>query len=162
MKRKIKLFCSSNVASVFFKANNITWYICFEFRKKKRKNVSFFEKGGGGYFTPSRESKRHSHHLIELRLSDLNLINNTVQVFFKENLTESFFFPHNFLLFLLMIYLRRSCFLIFGFHTIFDQGDTFSERLVVPDNFFSTQIAMRGVSFVGRKMVGVGGRCGGY
>ena len=48
MKRKIKLFCSSNVASVFFKANNITWYICFEFRKKKRKNVSFFEKGGGG------------------------------------------------------------------------------------------------------------------
>lgn len=118
--------------------------------------------GGGGYFTPSRESKRHSHHLIELRLSDLNLINNTVQVFFKENLTESFFFPHNFLLFLLMIYLRRSCFLIFGFHTIFDQGDTFSERLVVPDNFFSTQIAMRGVSFVGRKMVGVGGRCGGY
>lgn len=131
MKREIKLFCSSNVASVFFKANNITWYICFEFRKKKRKKCQFFfEKGAGvilncvlqggilggrGYFTPSRGSKRHSHHLIELRLSDLNLINNTVQVFFKENLTESFCFPHNFLLFLLMIYLRRSCFLILDF-----------------------------------------------
>ena len=44
----------------------------------------------------------------------------------------------------------------FGFHTIFDQGDTFSERLVVPDNSFSTQIAMRGVSVVGLKRGGRG------
>ena len=170
MKREIKLFCSSNVASVFFKANNITWYICFEFRKKKRKNCQFFfEKGAGvilncvlqggilggrGYFTPSRGSKRHSHHLIELRLSDLNLINNTVQVFFKENLTESFCFPHNFLLFFADDISQTKLFSHFGFHTIFDQGDTFSERLVVPDNFFSTQIAMRGVSVVGHKMGG--------
>ena len=50
MKREIKLFCSSNVASVFFKANNITWYICFEFRKKKRKKMLVFLRRGRGLF----------------------------------------------------------------------------------------------------------------
>ena len=111
--------------------------------------------GGGGYFTPSRGSKRHSHHLIELRLSDLNLINNTVQVFFKENLTESFFSLTIFFFFADDIS-QTKLFSHFGFHTIFDQGDTFSERLVVPDNSFSTQIAMRGVSVVGLKRGGRG------
>ena len=111
--------------------------------------------GGGGYFTPSRGSKRHSHHLIELRLSDLNLINNTVQVFFKENLTESFISLTIFFFFADDIS-QTKLFSHFGFHTIFDQGDTFSERLVVPDNSFSTQIAMRGVSVVGLKRGGRG------
>jgi hypothetical protein len=106
MKREIKLFCSSNVASVFLKPIILHGIYALNLEKRREKNVSFFEKGAGvilncvlvggilggrGYFTPSRGSKRHSHHLIELRLSDLNLINNTVQVFFKENLTESFF-----------------------------------------------------------------------
>ena len=106
MKKEIKLFCSSNVASVFLKPIILHGIYALNLEKRREKNVSFFEKGagvilncvfeggilgGGGYFTPSRGSKRHSHHLIELRLSDLNLINNTVQVFFKENLTESFF-----------------------------------------------------------------------
>jgi len=106
MKREIKLFCSSNVASVFLKPIILHGIYALNLEKRREKNVSFFEKGAGGYFklcfvgrdsggeggyfTPRRGSKRHSHHLIELRLSDLNLINNTVQVFFKENLTESF------------------------------------------------------------------------
>ena len=88
-------------------------------------------------------------------MSDLNLINNTVQVFFKENLTESFISLTIFFFFADDIS-QTKLFSHFGFHTIFDQGDTFSERLVVPDNSFSTQIAMRGVSVVGLKRGGRG------
>jgi len=92
----------------------------------------------------------------------LNLINNTVQVFFKEKKSSVRLiwqnFPSQFSSF------GQNCFsddlsqtqLFFShfgffrpflaiFTPFFDQGDTFSERLVVPDNSFSTQIAMRGV-----------------
>lgn len=50
MKTEIKLFCSSNVASVFLKPIILHGIYALNLEKRREKNVSFFEKGGGGYF----------------------------------------------------------------------------------------------------------------
>ena len=51
MKREIKLFCSSNVASVFLKPIILHGIYALNLEKKKRKKMLvFFWEGGGGYF----------------------------------------------------------------------------------------------------------------
>jgi len=47
MKREIKLFCSSNVASVFLKPIILHGIYALNLEKRREKNVSFFEKGAG-------------------------------------------------------------------------------------------------------------------
>lgn len=47
MKTEIKLFCSSNVASVFLKPIILHGIYALNLEKRREKNVSFFEKGAG-------------------------------------------------------------------------------------------------------------------
>lgn len=48
MKREIKLFCSSNVASVFLKPIILHGIYALNLEKRREKNVSFFLRRGRG------------------------------------------------------------------------------------------------------------------
>jgi len=50
MKREIKLFCSSNVASVFLKPIILHGIYALNLEKRREKMLVFLRRGVGGYF----------------------------------------------------------------------------------------------------------------